>query len=453
MVKFNSTARFPSITSQVLLVQTDTTVGFLSQNEIKLQQIKVRESSKPFIKVFKNFKTLQKDKKRIPNKYKNLVRRSTKTTFIVNGISFTSNNIDLHINERNKKEPFMRLELTSTQNVKWDRVERRDQSKSTIKLIPNRYGQRELKIFIDNIIDFENEDKIYTMPLIMYYGTCRNCFDAPMRKTNFKKEFNRFEALDGSLKSSTNFNRLFQWFNAMEDLERREIQNQKNFDFELPELKNVRDAITSMLKGFKNPRIENRPLRFMIDRVEEDGTIRKLQIEQLSDGYKAVLAMVMDISARMSEGNPHLGNNSEAIILIDELDLHLHPKWQQTILSDLRRTFPNAQFIVTTHSVHILSSIKKEKLFILRDGKIEKTHLNTYGKSIDELLLGSFGVESLRYPEVANKIEYLQKYIYSDDYIEELFFSKLEALEKDIGKDDIAVLKLRLEKFKRDKNA
>ena len=88
MVKFNSTARFPSITSQVLLVQTDTTVGFLSQNEIKLQQIKVRESSKPFIKVFKNFKTLQKDKKRIPNKYKNLVRRSTKTTFIVNGISF-----------------------------------------------------------------------------------------------------------------------------------------------------------------------------------------------------------------------------------------------------------------------------------------------------------------------------------------------------------------------------
>jgi len=371
----------------------------------------------------------------------------------ITGIGFSNDKRDLRINKNNKKEPYLQIELISTQNLKWDRIDKRDKSKTTAKQTPDGYGTKELKTFIDTIIDSENNGNHYTMPLIMYYGTCRNCFEAPSRKVNFQKEFNRFEALNDSLRSSTNFNRLFQWFNAMEDLERREIQNQKNFDFELPELKSVRDAITSMLKGFQNPRIKNRPLRFMIDRVEEDGTITELQIEQLSDGYKAVLAMVMDISARMSEANPHLGNNSEAIILIDELDLHLHPKWQQTILSDLRRTFPNAQFIITTHSVHILSSIRKEKLFILKNGKIEKTYLNTYGKSIDELLLGSFEIESLRHPKVANKIEDLQKYIYSDDYREEIFFSKLKELEKDIGEDDIAVLKLRLEKLKRDKNA
>ncbi|WP_297443922.1 hypothetical protein [Sulfurimonas sp.] len=88
MVKRNSTSRLSSITSQVILVQTDTTVGFLSQNEAKLQDIKSRPSNKSFIKVLKSFKALQKDNKRIPQKYKNRVRRSTKTTFIVKNLSF-----------------------------------------------------------------------------------------------------------------------------------------------------------------------------------------------------------------------------------------------------------------------------------------------------------------------------------------------------------------------------
>ena len=371
----------------------------------------------------------------------------------ISGIGFTNDKRDLRINSNNIKEPFLRIELTSTQNIKWDRIDKRDKSKTTAKQIPNGYGIKELETFMDTIIDSENEGKEYIMPLIMYYGTCRNCFDAPLRKVNFQKEFNRFEALSGSLKGASNFFRLFQWFDAMENLERREIQNRRDFDYQLPELKNVRKAITSMIKGFQNPRIKNRPLRFMIDRVESDGSITQLQIEQLSAGYKAVLAMVMDISARMSEANPHLGNQSEAIILIDELDLHLHPKWQQTILSDLRQTFPNAQFIITTHSVHIISSIQKEKLFTLKDGHIEKSYLRTYGKSIDELLLSSFEIDSLRYPKVAKKINDLQEFIYSNEYNEKLFFSKLEELEKDVGKDDIDVLKLRLEKLKRDKNA
>jgi len=371
----------------------------------------------------------------------------------ISGIGFSNDKRDLRINSNNKKEPYLRIELTSTQNVKWDRIDKRDKSKTTALQIPNGYGLKELETFMDTIIDSENESSNYVMPIIMYYGTCRNCFDAPLRKVNFQKEFNRFEALSGSLKGASNFTRLFQWFDAMENLERKEIQNRRDFDYQLPELKNVREAITSMLKGFQNPRIKNRPLRFMIDRVETDGSITELQIEQLSAGYKAVLAMVMDISARMSEANPHIGNKSEAIILIDELDLHLHPKWQQTILSDLRQTFPNAQFIVTTHSVHILSSIQKEKLFVLKNGKIEKTYLRTYGKSIDELLLGSFQIESLRYPKVAKKINELQEFIYSNEYNEEFFFTKLKELEKDVGKDDIDVLKLRLEKLKRDKNA
>lgn len=328
----------------------------------------------------------------------------------INGIGFNSDKRDLRINKHNRKEPFMRLELMSTQNIKWDKIERRDKSKTTLKQIPNGYGLKELEHFVDIIVDKENEEQEYIMPLIMYYGTCRNCFEAPLRKVNFQKNFNRFEALTGSLKGASNFNRLFQWFDAMEDLERREIQNQKNFDFKLPQLENVRIAITTMLRGFKNPRIKTRPLRFMIDKIERDGRIKELQIEQLSAGYKAVLAMVMDISARMSEGNPHLGNNSEAIILIDELDLHLHPIWQQTILSDLRRTFPNAQFIITTHSPQILTTVKKEQVFILEDNRLKKPFDTAYAKRSIVALEDLMGTDSMPpLEEVKLLDEYLDK--------------------------------------------
>ena len=96
MVKFNSTARLPGIATKVILAQTDTTVGFLSQNSLKLSDIKSRPSSKPFIKVYKNFKALKQDKKRVPNAQKNRIRRLKKTTFIVKNFSFRVAEYSLH---------------------------------------------------------------------------------------------------------------------------------------------------------------------------------------------------------------------------------------------------------------------------------------------------------------------------------------------------------------------
>jgi len=88
MVNINSTTRLLSIKTQVVLTQTDTTVGFLSQNERKLQKIKSRDSSKPFIKVYKSFQALKADYVRIPNGQKQRVRRAKKSTFIVKNSAF-----------------------------------------------------------------------------------------------------------------------------------------------------------------------------------------------------------------------------------------------------------------------------------------------------------------------------------------------------------------------------
>jgi len=88
MVNINSTSRLLDINQQVVLTQTDTTVGFLSQNGAKLAYIKSRSSHKPFIKVFQNFKSFHNYSMRIPNTQKNRVRRMQKSSFVVKNNSF-----------------------------------------------------------------------------------------------------------------------------------------------------------------------------------------------------------------------------------------------------------------------------------------------------------------------------------------------------------------------------
>lgn len=281
---------------------------------------------------------------------------------------------DLRISA-NKKQPFLRVTMETIEGICWDRTEKRDQTLATQKLIPKSLGTKALLNFVDTeIIDPFNEDRFFTMPVIAYYGTGRGVFDAPKNKTRFQKESARFEALTGALEGTAKFHALFQWIDAMEDRERRGMVKWEDNDFwvkagsdqSLPELNAVRLAIEKMMPGFTNPRVEIRPRRFVVDWKKSDSK-QSYRIEQLSDGYRMTLAMVMDIARRMAQANPDKKNilESEAIVLIDEVDLHLHPKWQQTILPDLMRTFPNVQFIVTTHSPQVLSTIHRESIRLL----------------------------------------------------------------------------------------
>lgn len=359
----------------------------------------------------------------------------------IKGIDFKER--DLQKDKENKSKPYMNVKIESTGNVVWDRTSKRDNTQKTAKLIPNSYGLKELNDFVDSIVDNHNEGNDYIMPLVIYYGTCRNCFDAPMRKTNFKKDFNRFESLESSLTSSTNFNRLFQWFDAMATIENNEIKEKRDFNYTNKYLDTVRNAIETMIPSFENPRIEMYPLRFMIDQKQEDGTIKELQIEQLSAGYKAVLAMTMDISARMVEANPNLGNNSEAIILIDELDLHLHPTWQQNILLDLHRTFPNAQFIITTHSPHIISSVENKYIKVLKkvDDNIEVIDgAITYGRDI-EWVLEEMGVKDPRHSIISEELKKCQNFLNEAQYDEAE--KCINSLEQRIGQNDREIMNLR----------
>ena len=99
-----------------------------------------------------------------------------------------------------------------------------------------------------------------------------------------------------------------------------------------------------------------------------DSGLRVTDLNQLSGGYRIILAVAADLARWMAQGNPHLDDPllSEATVLLDEIELHLHPAWQQLVLEDLIRTFPNVQFIVATHSPQVLTTVKPEHIVELR---------------------------------------------------------------------------------------
>lgn len=222
-------------------------------------------------------------------------------------------------------------------------------------------GLKALDQFADALVEADDEERPYQMPLVAYYGTGRAVFDTPLRRRNFRTKFARFDSLNGALNSTANFKRVFEWFHAKETEESFTHRKTRSFDYVDQELAAVRRAIEGFFPDFKNPRTVLKPLRFVVDKKESSKRVVTYDLNQLSDGYRTTLAMIADLASRMVEANPP-GTltdplETEAIVLIDEIDLHLHPRWQQTILIDLKRVFPNTQFIVTTHSAQVLTTV------------------------------------------------------------------------------------------------
>lgn len=249
------------------------------------------------------------------------------------------------------------------------------------------------------------------LPIFAYYGTGRGQFQVPERRRGFQQAFERWDCYKSAINPETDFKRFFGWFDLMEDQERRDREKLWDLGYKSPVLEAVRKALNEIVEGYKNPRIETRPLRFIMDRIDKDGSKHELRIEQLSEGYKIVIAMVADLAARMAEANPEMGNplNTSGIVLIDEVDLHLHPKWQREILIQLTKVFPNLQFIVSTHSPIIVVGAAEiaqvVNLNTINDD--ENLHQNDIQVSnVGQVLLSDlFGLKYLYSPEWDDKIK------------------------------------------------
>lgn len=197
------------------------------------------------------------------------------------------------------------------------------------------------------------------MPIYASYGV--NRYVADRRNKVLEKDINlagKLEALRDVFDPTINFQLFFEWFRG-----RQEYENSKRVEketFKDAQLSAVREAILKIMDN------DFSDIKIKIDNEDAQMVAVKhhteLSIAQLSEGEKCVLAMTGDLARKLAIANPGRENplEGEGVVLIDEVDLHLHPSWQGRMMPLLFRTFPNIQFIVTTHSPKVLSEIKDE---------------------------------------------------------------------------------------------
>jgi predicted ATP-binding protein involved in virulence len=231
------------------------------------------------------------------------------------------------------------------------------------------------------------EDPEFNLPLLVYYHVNREfCDDIPTPQETHKQYWSaRLGVYEQALTGGRiSFKRFFEWFKELEDVE-NELRRD-SADYRERHLEAVRKAIASLLPGFSNLRVRRTPLRMTVTKQEQE-----LIIDQLSDGEKGLLAMVGDLARRLAIANPSLPDplQGSGVVLIDEIELHLHPKWQREIIPALTRTFPNCQFIVTTHSPQVISDVKPDSIYILEatpEGIVAKRPDSSFGRDSNYIL-------------------------------------------------------------------
>jgi len=270
-------------------------------------------------------------------------------------------------------------------------------------------------------------DTQFNFPIMAYYSIERaneitKKDTQPFDEISEENSWGKFDGYDKALNGAADFELFFRWFKYLEDCSNatvakqnqkilteiaklqaelegdliKEMQRQARLDSKANDflisfkqkkqeelirlqeqitpgptnkiIESVIQVISKFMPEFKNLRIQRHPLAMLIDK---NGI--SLNIRQLSQGEQSLLALVADITRRLVLLNPSddpLQGNG--IVLIDEIDLHLHPKWQQTVIPNLLKTFPNIQFIVTTHSPQVLSTVNSKCIRRLKQNEEQK---------------------------------------------------------------------------------
>lgn len=278
--------------------------------------------------------------------------------------------------------------------------------------------------------------------LAMYYPTSRDA--APDLRTRWKSregsdggrnetpaETTPADALVGALtEGAVGFHDLFRWFRDREDYENAEKVARASLAWVDPQLEAVRVAVTRLLPTFSRLRVDRKALRMAVDKGAET-----FYLDQLSDGERTLLAMVADIARRLAIANPGAADalGCEAVVLIDEVELHLHPAWQRAVPRALRRVFPGVQFVLTTHSPQVIGEVPARCVRLLRDGHIEPVSSATWGRDSNRILEVLMGTTS-RSEEVAADFTALA--VAEDEERWHDAWALVDALRAKLGEDD-----------------
>ena len=250
------------------------------------------------------------------------------------------------------------------QDAKWSRELKGAKSKTT-------YGKATvLKEYAKRLQEQVRDETDPSLPIISYYGTGRLWHEKQTAKGNSSRLF----GYDKALEPASTYKEFAKWFEDESKAEYNTLlklfQKEGNIDFSLLNksmaLNKIREAVNTCLNisQWQDIRYDYEFKKITVTHPQQG----VLPIERLSDGVRSMLAMIADIAYRCVTLNPHLSDapkETEGIVLIDEVDLHLHPRWQQVVITNLQKAFPNIQFIVTTHSPQVLTTVAKKHIRVL----------------------------------------------------------------------------------------
>lgn len=238
------------------------------------------------------------------------------------------------------------------------------------------------------------------LPLIAYYGSQRNC-----NSESANSRFFRLSAYDNCLNPNISQSEFLEWYRRIEFASLQREQHPVGI------LDSVKNAVKETLHGVENVSFDALENKLYIEFAD-----RRLPLSHLSDGYRNMLTMVMDIAYRASVLNPHFEDFSktEGVVLIDEIDLHLHPKWQREAIRGLVRTFPNLQFFLTTHSPFVIQSLEaSENAKLINPSEPENTDYRRL--SIEDIAEETQGVEG-----VSRSARYWEMFRAAEEYYRQL---------------------------------
>ena len=237
-----------------------------------------------------------------------------------------------------------------------------------------------------------NGDTQICLPVLAYYGTGRLWDYHRNKQTDVFEKSNRLNGYIDCVDGTANVKLMMNWFMKMTI---QKYQNQEIGLGAIPELEAVYSAMKecySRITGYSKVKMQYRMAtkELEVAYIDESNNAMRMPINQLSDGYKSMISLVADIAYRMAVLNPQfLGDvckNTDGVVFIDEIDLHLHPAWQQRVLDDLRAIFPKVQFIVTTHAPAVINTVPKECIRILKNNAVKSAPIETYGKDANSVL-------------------------------------------------------------------
>ena len=250
------------------------------------------------------------------------------------------------------------------------------------------YGLDGLKHRLSEVTRAEEEARSpVVLPIVAFYDTnrvalapedmFRDPFESEERRYALaaaKKEMiarigrnrdsSRVAALKGALSARTSFPELFTWFYAKENDELRDQKQRHDFGYRRRDLSAVRNAITSMVDGVSDLHVDVEPLRFSVSVMSPEGLKKTLELDPVE--RRTACGACAGRRSRLADGAGQSAPGRPARFRSHRPDRRggaaLHPSWQQRILNDLRRTFPNTQFIVSTHSPQVLTTVEPEHI-------------------------------------------------------------------------------------------